>query len=205
MFEPQQIEFNYKKATQAINYFARNSRNNSISKLKVIKLIWLADRYHIRKYGRPITGDVYYAMPYGPVGSTVKDISELCDLLSEAEMSYAQDFINHQNNVITSKKEVEEKVFSKTDLEALKFVFNNFYPYSPFELAKLSHSYPEWSKFEVELSSKSASRKVMSYLDFFNDPKDFKNDKFIEDKNLLEANKLIVEDQLLLSKALNSV
>ena len=69
------LEFDYKKATQAINYFTKKE-GGQIEKLKLIKLVYLADRFHLRKYGRPIMNDTYLAMPLGPVGSSVKDIAE---------------------------------------------------------------------------------------------------------------------------------
>jgi len=67
------LEFDHKKATQALNFFAKRA-GGKITKLNALKLIYLADRYHLRKYGRPIFSDTYWAMPYGPVASSVKDI-----------------------------------------------------------------------------------------------------------------------------------
>lgn len=56
---------NYRKITQALNYLATKNPDKKINKLKAIKLVWIADRYHLRKYGRPITWDTYEAMPLG--------------------------------------------------------------------------------------------------------------------------------------------
>lgn len=201
MIDGTPIEFNYKKATQAINFFARKSSKNSISKLKVIKLIWLADRYHIRKYGRPLTGDMYFAMPFGPVGSTVKDIAELNFSLSDDEKVYATKYLSVSSNNVGSISEVDNRVLSETDIEALNFVSDNFSDKDPFELVKLSHQYPEWAKYDEGLSSKTISRHVMSYLDFFQNPT-IKNDVFQIDQELLEVNKSIVEENLSLSAVL---
>lgn len=44
--------------------------------MKALQLVYFADRYHLRKFGRPITNDEYFAMPYGPVASGAKDIAE---------------------------------------------------------------------------------------------------------------------------------
>jgi hypothetical protein len=43
-------------------------------RVKLTKLIYLADKYHLIRYGRTITNDDYYAMKYGPAGTTLKDI-----------------------------------------------------------------------------------------------------------------------------------
>jgi uncharacterized phage-associated protein len=52
------LGFNYKKAIQTLAYFAQKE-GGVINKMKVFKLIWLSDRLHLRKYGRPILNDVH--------------------------------------------------------------------------------------------------------------------------------------------------
>ena len=70
------FDFNYKKATQALAYFAEKS-GGTINRLKGLKLIYFADRYHLRKYGRLITNDTYFAMDNGS-GISVTAIFPLC-------------------------------------------------------------------------------------------------------------------------------
>ena len=67
------FNFDFKKATQALNYLAMNF-GGKINKMQAIKLIYFADRYHLRKYGRPVTNDEYVAMGYGSVGSKKKTL-----------------------------------------------------------------------------------------------------------------------------------
>jgi uncharacterized phage-associated protein len=61
--------------------------------MKALKLIYFADRYHLRKYGRLVTNDIYYAMNYGPVPSSVKDIAEGSEFLGEKEKEYASNYL----------------------------------------------------------------------------------------------------------------
>lgn len=68
--------FDYKKATQALNFFALKE-GGTINKMKALKLIYFAERYHLRKYGRPVTNDDYWAMGLGTVPSGSRDISHL--------------------------------------------------------------------------------------------------------------------------------
>lgn len=134
--------------------------------MKVIKLIWLADRYHLRKYGRPIVNDEYWAMSFGPVGSSVKDIAESSSFLADEERNYSQQFIkNVDNNTVRSAADIDLDVFSETDLEALSFIYENFGNFDQYELADLSHKYPEWKKFEDKLEINT--RELMSYINFF--------------------------------------
>ncbi len=163
-------EISYKKGTQALNFFARK-KDGQINKMKAIKLIYLADRLHLRKYGRPIVGDKYFAMKYGPVGSQTKNIAELSHVSYEV-VSYAKKYIKpvtiyKKNDSLTSIKKDDLSVFSDTDIECLESVYNNFSDKDQFELAKLTHKYPEWSKHEKDLKGVGKRRVEMNYKDFF--------------------------------------
>lgn len=162
------LEFNYKKAAQALNFFAEKE-GGSINKMKALKLVYFADRYHLRKYGRPITNDEYFAMAYGPVASGVKDIAEMSDFLGPKEKDYSSEFIEVFNRYeIKSKKTYDADVFSDSDIEALSFAWNKFGDILEFDLADITHQYPEWKKHENKL--KKSSRVRMNYEDFFDDP-----------------------------------
>jgi uncharacterized phage-associated protein len=166
-----------KKSVQAINYFARKKDGN-INKMKAIKLIYFADRYHVRKYGRPVVGDEYWAMKLGPVASNTLNAANLSsDNLEQDCLEYAKEFLSHprgdtnMENVI-SKNEVDLKVFSQTDMEALETSFKEFGDKDQFELASLSHLYPEWLKHKNEIGITKKKRVKMDYLDFFSNPRD---------------------------------
>lgn len=138
--------------------------------MKAIKLIYLADRLHLRKYGRPITGDTYWAMKLGPVGSLAKRVAEL-DTMPEEIFSYAKKYIkpgDDNKQSFVSLKPVDTDLFSKTDLECLESVYKAFSDKDQFELAELSHQYPEWAKHARALKT-GKKRVLMNYQDFFSD------------------------------------
>jgi len=160
--------FDHKKATQALNHFAQDE-GGSINKMKALKLIYFADRYHLRKYGRLITNDTYFAMNYGPVPSGVKDIAEASSFLDQSEKDYSSQYIKTIDNLtLQSIKEADDSVFSETDLEALKFAWDTFGYLDQFQLFKVTHEYPEWTKHEQGL--KLNSRIQMDLQDFLKDP-----------------------------------
>jgi uncharacterized phage-associated protein len=165
------LRFNLKKTTQAINFLAIKS-HGQIDKIKAVKLIYFADRFHLRKYGRPITNDEYWAMEWGPVNSNTKDIADMNEeYLGVSEYTYASQYIEKPaKNVIKSIQEVNNKVFSQTDIEALNWAWETFGHLDGFTLADLSHEYPEWKKFKDIIESKTQSRVRMHYEDFFEDP-----------------------------------
>ena len=165
------FSFSHRKATQALNFFARRA-GGRINKMKSLKLVYFADRYHLRKYGRPVVGDEYLAMNYGPVASSTKDLAEMSDFLGEDEERYAKRFIRPADSAITyqSVHDLDEKVLSQSDREALEFAWKKFGHVEKYALAKLTHRYPDWKRHEPALQSKTVSRVPMNYRDFLKDP-----------------------------------
>ena len=112
--------FNYKKTVQALNFFSERS-GGTINKMKAIKMIWLSDRLHIRKYGRFITNDVYFALPHGPVPSTTRDILEANPFLNPIELEYSSRYIEvHNKYDFISINAPDLNVFSDSDIEVIK-------------------------------------------------------------------------------------
>ena len=70
----QEIQFrtNRKKAVEALVFLAENQPR--IDVFHVCKVIYFADREHLRKFGRPVLGDNYFAMDDGPVPSFILDV-----------------------------------------------------------------------------------------------------------------------------------
>lgn len=163
------FNFNYKKATQALNHFT-SKEGGIINKMKALKLVYLADRYHLRKYGRLITNDTYLAMGYGPVPSGVKDIAEASELfLGDEERKYSSKYIEPIDRLaLKSVDTVDNSVLSESDIEALNFAWEQFGHLEKFELSEITHEYPEWKRHKKALELDS---RIQMYLeDFFEDP-----------------------------------
>lgn len=185
-----QFNFDYKKATQELNHLALKE-GGCINKMKALKLIYFADRYHLRKYGRLITNDMYYAMDLGPVSSNVKDIAEATSFLGEGERDYSSQYITVIDNLtFKSVKPVDDSIFSDSDMEALDYIWERFGHLDQFELADITHKYPEWKRHEKALD---LDTRIQMYLeDFFDDP-DADVDKCYE---LSEQDKALRREQL---------
>ncbi len=156
----------YEKIAQAINFFACKSKNRTITKLHVLKAVYLADRWHLRMYGRTVTNDCYFAMPYGPVASETKKMFEFLGIPPEA-MEYAAQYLNpHDDCKITSVKEPDLDVFSKTDLDALNAAWE-IYCKEKKDIVNFTHRFPEWMRRLNDLEKKKSV--PMNMLDFFAD------------------------------------
>ncbi len=193
-----QLSFDYEKATQAINYFAQRFPSGKINVMKTLKLIWIADRYHIRRYGRTITGDSYFALERGPIASTVKDLMTNRSIVAAQEKEYAASYIEPLGQYqVKSVGAIDINVFSDSDIEALKFAYDNFGQLDQWDLSRLSHEYPEWKKYKTALESGSSARENIDILDFFKNPDSLMGDKFSEPPELLEASKELYTEEIL--------
>lgn len=189
------VRFDYQKATQAINFFARKGSGLKINKMLVLKLIWATDRYHLRKYGRPVIGDEYVAMSFGPVPSGVKDIAEGSGILADEESTYSKEFIGLTDSyTIQSRKEPDLDVFSDSDLEALEFAYKSFGADDKYVLVNVTHQYPEWKKFGAQIESGQITRAFMDYSDFFLNPDALAQDKFAMDMDLISQSRVVFEE-----------
>lgn len=158
----------HRKATQSLNYFARQA-GGGINKLKALKLLFFADRYHLRKYGRPVGECAYYAMTHGPVASEAKHVAEDSERLPAPARTYAHRFLRQTPDLgFTSIAPVDDSVLSDTDREALAFAWANFGRFTKYQLRDITHHYPEWQRHEHGLAHHR--RVPMDYADFFSEP-----------------------------------
>jgi uncharacterized phage-associated protein len=64
---------NISKIVESVLFLVNEAhrRSMAVSQYDIVKSVFIADRAHLNRYGRPITYDNYVAMKYGPVPSTV--------------------------------------------------------------------------------------------------------------------------------------
>ncbi len=174
------FKVDHKKITQIINYFASKA-GGKISKLKVLKLIFLADRYHLRKYGRLVSNDNYVAMKLGPVPSTAMDIAEADSFLEPNWKKYVVEYLKTHNSGmrIESIKPTNAEYFSESDLEALDFAWNTFGHLTRWDISDFTHEYPEFKKHLPALRSGSKVEPI-NLEDFLKDPTKAEIDKCYE-------------------------
>lgn len=172
-------KFEIEKLVQVLNFFAIKN-GGKIGVMKAIKLLFFTDRYHIRKYGRPVVWSTYFAMKYGPVSSEALDLSNGKIIQSnQKEIFNSVLNSNKEKHELRSLKEIDRDVFSETDIEALNFAWENFKNFDQFKLANITHAYPEWKKYEKLLKTHPGRRQRIDFKDLFSDGDD-------SDKELLK-------------------
>lgn len=111
--------------------------------MKLVKLLYLADRTALIKWGRPITFDWYVSMSHGPVLSFTLDlINSQPDPGSE---SYWHQFISERKgHEVSLKGDIPNDQLSPAEEQALEEVLNEYGQMSQWELRDLTHKLPEW-------------------------------------------------------------
>lgn len=178
-----------RKIIQALTYLAGKEEDKVMDNMKAYKLLWLADRYHLRQTGRTITGDVYYAMPYGIVPSDAKCVLENAKTKMRNPKGYKERYIaNKGNHEYMALADADLKVFSDSDQEALDKVYDVYGSMGAIELSELSHRFPEWTFYSELLKDREQKNSYRIDLDhFFEDGPE--NDFFCESKELLDLTK----------------
>ncbi len=130
------------KATQAAAHLLRQS-GGKMSHMKLIKLLYLADRRALVEWGRPITFDWYVSMPHGPVLSFTLD--RLNDEADGENPSYWHRYISERrDNEVALMGEAPNDQLSPAEEQLLKEVYAEFGQMSRWELRDYSHKLPEW-------------------------------------------------------------
>jgi len=182
----------FKKIVQMINFFANKNRKLVISKLHALKLIFLADRYHMRQYGTMISNDEYWAMQFGPVPSCAKNIAEMSSRIAPEILDYASRYLTvPAANLVKSVAPVDCDQLGRTELEALDFAFSVFMTEN--DIVEVTHRLPEWKNHEDRLLN-GATRVKMDPLDFFTPipGKDYGGNASVQRLNL--AKEIFIED-----------
>lgn len=186
--------FHYKKAVQLLTLFAQKE-GGAINYMKTVKLTWLSDRLHLRQYGRTITNDQYFALPKGPVASTTLDLIVNEAALSEAEKQYKNDYIGAvEGYTYTFVNEPDYKVLSETDLRCAEEIYKYYGRLDRYHLSKLSHAFPEWKRYEANLSQGLTSRHHVVMEDFFENVADDSH-LFEDDAEYLETARSIYQSR----------
>lgn len=174
-----QFDFSLDTMIEALAYLASKGLPD-LTKLKAVKLLYFADRYHLLKYGRPIIGDSYSCMPFGPVPSESLNIingvlagaDEVSDPVRErftARLEFRKrPFQKHPR--LTAKVSPNLDRLSMSEIEALDATVAEYGRKSANELVTLSHGHAAWRIADEQRAEGSSV--PMPYELFFEDAGD---------------------------------
>ena len=136
------VTYREDKATQAAARLLRLA-GGKINHMKLIKLLYLADRRALIQWGRPITFDWYVSMPHGPVLSFTLD--RINDTAPPDASSYWHRYISERrDHEVALLGEAPRDQLSPAEEQLLDGVWREFGAMSQWDLRDYSHTLPEW-------------------------------------------------------------
>jgi uncharacterized phage-associated protein len=163
--------FDIEKIIQVLAYIQQ--KTECLDKLKLIKLLFFADRMHLRKYLSFISFDIYYALRSGPAASKTLDVinrskTHFSDTAPENLMLLDKiDIVNKNTRIIREKN---TGYMSKVEMNVLDSVCEIFGNFSAKALVNITHDYPEWKRYQTWFSSQSKRGRLIVIEDFFKNP-----------------------------------
>ena len=120
---PIKFKANHQKIIEAITWIAR--RLPGSSRYIILKALFYADKFHLQKYGRPVTGDTYIKMVAGPVASLAYDLIKRNDYLPLELLTAADNAFDSAKSCskyppVEAKRVPDMEWFSETDIECLE-------------------------------------------------------------------------------------
>ena len=110
--------------------------------IKLIKLLYLADREALIETGSPITGDRFVSMKYGPV------LSRVIDLIKEpnpAEDSVWHSYVARERFDAVLTGSPESNHLSEYDEGVLESIFASHGSLKEWDVVARTHALPEWT------------------------------------------------------------
>ena len=185
--EDSKFEDDFVTKMQLIVYLLDNLPEKSCEKLKLVKLIALADIYKLRLDGSTITNDQYFAFKNGPAASYTANIINLnTEWLNKNVLDFVDKHIESCNKEVKLKKVFTEYDYlSVFERKCADYVINNYGKLSADDLIEGNngdnvHAFYAWEKHNIK---EYGVREKIDLLDFF------KNDGPVQvnEKNLEQA------------------
>lgn len=130
------------KAVQVAALFLKlRGNNNTMSHLKLMKLLYLAEREALLRWGRPITYDSCVSMDHGPVLSNTLN---LVNGYVEAVGLWGQCISTPENNEVKLLKDPGDDKLSEAEEQLVREIFAEHGKKTRWELRDYTHTLGEW-------------------------------------------------------------
>jgi len=172
----------FDKMIELLLYLAHKRPN--ADQYQTVKFFYLADREHLNRYGRPITYEQYYALPYGPVASNVYNLLranktglDAFGLKSPDELPFVMEQLDQLIYIKGPKRAVDYDLFSKSDVAVFDEILARYGNRSFKELFDITHQHFAYTHAWDDRGDKKSA--PMSYDDMIEESQ--RKAAFIED------------------------
>ena len=143
-----ELRFNEKRTLQAIAELLKLHSIARMNYMRLLKLLYIADREMLATHALPITGDAVVAMERGPV------LSRTYDLILANEGDWAKFVIKDHYDLVLVNDPGKSQL-SKAILAKLREVTDRYQDKDEWDMVEETHKLAEWQK-SFPLGSKSS-------------------------------------------------
>lgn len=142
--------FQIDKTMQAIAALLHFHGTKEMSYLRLLKLLYIADRESLRETGRPITGDRVVAMAHGPV------LSSVYDLVKGEHTAWRvwSEFFKKNGYRIEMIDDPGNGKLSKYEIGKLRATTEKYADENEWDMVEIVHEFEEWKRNDPGKSSK---------------------------------------------------
>lgn len=152
------IRFHFDKTLQAAAYLLRRERSRQMNYMRLIKILYIAERESLKETGRPIIGGRIVALERGPV------LESLLKLIRGEHLDSPKwsEFIHKENYHLEMVKDPGVGKLSRYVVEKLEEIAQRHENDDEWAMVRVTHSLPEWVK-----NDPGSSSKVIPLVDVF--------------------------------------
>lgn len=148
------MQYDIEKLIDILVLLAKNGQK--LNKLRITKLLYFIDKYHIRKYGRFVLNDRYHRLPLGPIPSLslnyINDFFKPEIRISGKKVGknplegYFSATKYRNYDALSLKRDVNLNSLSDSELEAIEQVIKKYGNFPTSRLVNISHSDKTWKE-----------------------------------------------------------
>jgi uncharacterized phage-associated protein len=136
--------FDHRKTLQAAALLTKREPESIISRMRLLKLLYIADREALAEIGRPITGDRLAAMKKGPVLSGFYDIIKGESVHSR----HFETYFWQSGFRVGLRKSPGVGLLNRYEVRKLQDVSERFEKLDDEDLSEITHGFPEWKRHQ---------------------------------------------------------
>lgn len=142
-----------------------SNKKHNITYHTLLKLLFYAEEYHLNKFGRPIIGDRYVAMKFGPVASMTYDLIQKNAKRKEITSIINKLPFDNPDKTVIPYREANTYYLSQSDIEALEYSFETYKDYKFDDFCDSTHEHMAWKNARNRFTI--SNNPPMNYKDFF--------------------------------------
>lgn len=138
------VGFIFEKCMEAVGVLFGTTESHTMSRMRLLKLLYMANRRSLTQTGKPIVDDDVYAMKFGPVLSQTYDLIKSPERPIEIQTIWRAHFKVVDRIQLEMVKDPGTDHLSDYDVETLTAIAHQYQDMDDDDLSQLTHGFEEY-------------------------------------------------------------